>query len=73
MKKRKLKKWEKSNEKIWRDKDNSDTGGENIVEGVVQKWLVFIWFIREELEQDLQKGNNEREARKRQQRAHYRK
>ena len=73
MKKRKLKKWEKSNEKIWRDKDNSDTGGENIVEGVVQKWLVFICFIREELEQDLQKGNNEREARKRQQRAHYRK
>ena len=79
MKKRKLKKWEKSNGKIWRDKDNSDTGGENIVEGVVQKWLVFIWFIRE-LEQgrefrseDLQKGNNEREARKRQQRAHYRK
>ena len=47
--------------------------GENIVEGVVQKWLVFICFIREELEQgrefrseDLQKGNNEREARKRQ-------
>ena len=73
MKKRKLKKWEKSNGKIWRDKDNSDTGGENIVEGVVQKWLVFICFIREELEQDLQKGNNEREARKRQQRAHYRK
>ena len=73
MKKRKLKKWEKSNGKIWRDKDNSDTGGENIVEDVVQKWLVFICFIREELEQDLQKGNNEREARKRQQRAHYRK
>ena len=73
MKKRKLKKWEKSNEKIWRDKGNSDTGGENIVEVVVQKWLVFICFIREELEQDLQKGNNEREARKRQQRAHYRK
>ena len=73
MKKRKLKKWEKSNGKIWRDKDNSGTGGENIVEGVVQKWLVFICFIREELEQDLQKGNNEREARKRQQRAHYRK
>ena len=42
--------------------------------------MVFICFIREELEQgrefrseDLQKGSNEREARKRQQRAHYRK
>ena len=78
MKKRKLKKWEKSNGKIWRDKkrevqDESDTVDKNIVEGVVQKWLVFIRFIREKLEQgrefrseDLQEENNEREARKRQ-------
>ena len=76
MKKRKLKKWEKSNGKIWRDKkrevqDESDTVDKNIVEGVVQKWLVFIRFIREKLEQgrefrseDLQEENNEREARK---------
>ena len=54
MKKRKLKKWEKSNGKIWRDKkrdvqDGSDTGDKNIVEGVIQKWLVFIGFIRENL------------------------
>ena len=53
--------------------DESDTGDKNIVEGVVQKWLVFIRFIREKLEQgrefrseDLQEENNEREARKRQ-------
>ena len=77
MKKRKLKKWEKSNGKIWRDKkrevqDESDTGDKNRVEGVVQKWLVFIRFIREKLEQgrefrseDLQEENNKREARKR--------
>ena len=52
--------------------DESDTGDKNIVEGVVQKWLVFIRFIREKLEQgrefrseDLQEENNEREARKR--------
>ena len=51
--------------------DESDTVDKNIVEGVVQKWLVFIRFIREKLEQggefrseDLQKENNEREARK---------
>ena len=50
--------------------DESDTGDENIVEGVVQKWLVFVW---EKLEQDrqfrsedLQEENNEREARRRQ-------
>ena len=53
--------------------DESDTGDKNIVEGVFQKWLVFIRFIREKLEQgrefrseDLQEENNEREARKRQ-------
>ena len=52
--------------------DESDTGNKNIVEGVVQKWLVFIRFIREKLEQgrefrseDLQEENNKREARKR--------
>ena len=52
--------------------DESDTGDKNIVEGVFQKWLVFIRFIREKLEQgrefrseDLQEENNEREARKR--------
>ena len=52
--------------------DESDTGNKNIVEGVVQKWLVFIRFIREKLEQgrelrleDLQEENNEWEARKR--------
>ena len=51
--------------------DESDTGDKNIVEGVVQKWLVFIRFIREKLEQgrefrseDLQEENNERKARK---------
>ena len=51
--------------------DESDTGDKNIVEGVVQKWLVFIRFIQEKLEQgrefrseDLQEENNEREARK---------
>ena len=51
--------------------DESDTVDKNIVEGVVQNWLVFIRFIREKLEQggefrseDLQKENNEREARK---------
>ena len=31
--------------------DERDTGDKNIVEGVVQKWLVFICFIREKLEQ----------------------
>ena len=52
--------------------DESDTGDKNIVEGVFQKWLVFIRFIREKLEQgrefrseDLQEENNKREARKR--------
>ena len=52
--------------------DESDTVDKNIVEGVVQKWLVFIRFIREKLEQgrelrleDLQEENNEWEARKR--------
>ena len=52
--------------------DESDTVDKNIVEGVVQKWLVFIRFIREKLEQgrefrseDLQEENNKREARKR--------
>ena len=62
----------------WRDKkrevqDESDTGDKNIIDGLVQKWLVFIRFIREKLEQgrefrseDLQEENNEREARKRQ-------
>ena len=52
--------------------DESDTGNKNIVEAVVQKWLVFIRFIRLKLEQgrefrseDLQEENNEREARKR--------
>ena len=51
--------------------DESDTGNKNIVEVVVQKWLVFIRFIRLKLEQgrefrseDLQE-ENEREARKR--------
>ena len=51
--------------------DESDTVDKNIVEGVVQKWLVFIRFIREKLEQgrefrseDLQEENNERKARK---------
>ena len=52
--------------------DESDTGNKNIIEVVVQKWLVFIRFIRLKLEQgrefrseDLQEENNEREARKR--------
>ena len=52
--------------------DESGTENKNIVEDVVQKWLVFTRFIREKLEQgrefrseDLQK-NNERQARKRQ-------
>ena len=52
--------------------DESDTGDKSIVEGVVQKWLVFIHFIREKREQgrefrseDLQEENNESEARKR--------
>ena len=52
--------------------DESDTGDKSIVEGVVQKWLVFIHFIREKREQgrefrseDLQEKNNESEARKR--------
>ena len=75
-KKRKLKKGEKSNGKIWRDKkrevqDESDTGDKNIKEGVVQKWLVFIRFIRGKFGQgrefkseDLQEENNERKARK---------
>ena len=59
-------------------RDNSDTWDENIVVGVVQKWLVFIPFIREKIEEgrkfrseDLQKGNKERQPRKRQQQAHY--
>ena len=75
-KNRKLKKQEKSNEKIWKDKkrevqDESDTGSKNIEEGVVQMWLVFIRFVREKLEQgrefrseDLQEENNTSEARK---------
>ena len=53
--------------------DESDAGDKSIVEGVVQKWLVFIHFIREKLEEgrefrseDLQEENNESEARKRQ-------
>ena len=53
--------------------DESDTGDKSIVEGVVQKWLVFIHFIREKREQgrkfrseDLQEENNESEAPKRQ-------
>ena len=53
--------------------EESDTGDKSIVEGVVQKWLVFIHFIREKREQgrefrseDLQEENNESEARKRQ-------
>ena len=52
--------------------DENDTGNKNIVEVVVQKWLVFIRFIRLKLEQgrefrseDLQEENNYREARKR--------
>ena len=52
--------------------DESDTGNKNIVEVVVQKWLVFIRFIRLKLEQgrefrseDLQEENNAREARTR--------
>ena len=52
--------------------DESDAGDKSIVEGVVQKWLVFIHFIREKLEEgrefrseDLQEENNESEARKR--------
>ena len=75
-KNRKLKKREKSNEKIWKDKkrevqDESDTGSKNIEEGVVQMWLVFICFVREKLEQGrefrseaLQEENNTSEARK---------
>ena len=50
--------------------DESDTGDKSIVEGVVQKWLVFIHFIREKREQgrefrseDLQEENSESEAR----------
>ena len=31
--------------------DESGTGNKNIVEDVVQKWLVFTRFIREKLEQ----------------------
>ena len=53
--------------------DESDTGDKNILEGVVQMWLIFIPFIWEKLKQgrefrseDLQDENNEREARKRQ-------
>ena len=45
--------------------DENDTGNKNIVEVVVQKWLVFIRFIRLKLEQghefrseDLQEENN---------------
>ena len=64
--------------KVWRDKkrelqDESDAGDKSIVEGLVQKWLVFIHFIREKREQgrefrseDVQEENNESEARKRQ-------
>ena len=51
--------------------DENDTGNKNIVEVVVQKWLVFIRFIRLKLEQgrefrseDLQEENNERKTRK---------
>ena len=44
----------KNNGKIWRGKkhevqDESDTGDKNIVEGVVQKWFVFILFIQKNL------------------------
>ena len=45
--------------------DESDTGDKNIVEGVVQKWFIFICFVEEKLEQghefrseDLQEENN---------------
>ena len=45
--------------------DESDIGDKNIVEDVVQKWLVFIRFIREKLDQgrefrseDLQEENS---------------
>ena len=51
--------------------DESDTGDKNIKEGVVQKWLVFIRFIRGKFGQgrefkseDLQEENNDRKARK---------
>ena len=59
--------------KQWKDlerqkrevQDESDTADRNIVEGVVQKRLVFIRFIREKLEkgrefrsEDLQEENN---------------
>ena len=49
---RKLKKLEKNNRKIWRNKkrqgqDRNDTEDKKIVEGVVQKSSVFIRFIRE--------------------------
>ena len=38
--------YEKTNWKIWRDKkrevqDESDTEDKNVIEGVVQRWLVF--------------------------------
>ena len=59
--------------KQWKDlkrqkrevQDESDTGDKNIVEGVVQKWFIFICFVEEKLEQghefrseDLQEENN---------------
>ena len=53
--------------------DESVTGDKNIVEGEVQKWLLFIRFTRENLAQghefkseDLQEKSNAREAQKRQ-------
>ena len=58
-KKRKLKKSEKSNEKIWRDEkrevqDESDAGDKGIVEGVVRSgWFLFILF-----EKNLRKVTN---------------
>ena len=56
----------------WKRKgqDESNTGDENKVEGLVKKWFVF---LKKKLEQDpefksevLQEQNNEREARERQ-------
>ena len=67
------KKAQEMRKKQWKDlerqkrevQDESDTADRNIVEGVVQKRLVFIRFIREKLEQgrefrseDLQEENN---------------
>ena len=52
--------------------DESNTGDKKIVEGVVQKWLVFIHFVQEKLEksrefrsEDLEE-NNDRKPQKRQ-------